>query len=138
MSPEQIALRVRVGAVTLVSMLLTLVGLSILLVVSDVAAADPRLPARIHVTSASELDTERSRTLVNSGQDWEEARKVGSTFGGDIGSDRITEFAVDPAATPLGAEVQNPVRTAYVVISKTGNQVFVYTRNADGNLTDPD
>ena len=136
MSPEQKALRV--GAVTLASMLVTLVGLSILLAVSDVAAADPCIPARIHVTSASELETERSRALGNSERDWEKAREVRSTSRGDIGSDRITEFAVEPETTRSAVEGTHPTRTAYVVVSKTGNQVFVYTRNAEGNLTDPD
>lgn len=138
MSPEQKALRVRVGAVTLVSMLLTLVGLSILLAVSDAAAADPCVPARIHVTSASELETETSKSLGKSGRDWAKVREVRSAFRGATGSDRITEFAMEPPTTHPAVEGSNPVRTAYVIVSKTGNQVFVYTRNADGFLTDPD
>jgi len=109
-----------------------------LLVVSDASAADPCVPSQIHVTSASELETERSRTLGNSGRDWDKAREVRSTFRGDTGSDMITEFAAEPAASPLSAEGRNPIRTAYVVMSKSGNQVFVYTRNADGVLTAPD
>jgi len=136
MSPELKALRV--GAATLASMLLTLVGMSILLVLSDASAAYPCLPVPVHVVSASELDTERARTVGNSGRDWEKAREAQTAFRGDTGSDQITEFAVEPVTTSLAVETPNTTRTAYVVVSKTGNQVFVYTRNADGVLTDPD
>jgi hypothetical protein len=101
MSPEQKAQRIRVGAVTLGSMLLILVILTVLLVVSDLRASSPEpLPCRT--------------------------------------SDGITAFAVDTLPTPSVVDGSKNVRTAYVVRSKTGTEVFVYTRNADGVVTDPD
>ena len=104
MSPEQIALRVRVGAVTLGSMLLIMVVMAVLLVVSDVRASRPG-PQQPRATAAS---------------------------------DGITAFAVDTLPA-LGVYVGSHCeRTAYVIRSKRGSDVFVYTRNANGVLTDPD
>jgi hypothetical protein len=105
MSPEKKTLRVRIGAVTLGSMMMTLVLLAVLLVASDLRASQPGISQEFPATGTS---------------------------------DGITSFAVDTLPA-LGVVVgPNSVRTAYVVRSKAGTEVFVYTRNSDGILTDPD
>ena len=103
MSPEQKTFRV--GAVTLGSMLLTLVLLAALLFVSDLRASTPRMLQELPTSSVP---------------------------------DGITAFALDTlprANVDFGSKCP---RTAYVVRTKAGTEVFVYTRNSVGDLTDPD
>lgn len=103
MSPRHTSLSIKIGAATMASMLLTMVGLSILLAVSDADASGP---------------SPQSPT--------------------PSASDGITSFAVDTAPTLRVIGDPQSARRAYVMISKAGTEVFVYTRNADGVVTDPD
>jgi hypothetical protein len=139
MSPFQKSLSIKVGAVTLASMLVTLVGLSVLLAACDASASSPENPTGTRIISATELEMAAiSRSEGKLGRDWEAAREVRLDVQADTGSDRITSFAVEPASSQSVVDGSKVAGSAYVVVSRTGTQVFVYTRNADGNLTDPD
>ncbi|HXP91779.1 MAG TPA: hypothetical protein VN931_12730 [Fibrobacteria bacterium] len=104
MNTHQQNLGSRVGVFTLASMLVALVGLSLLLVVSDARASNPEfrtVPVDSAVANLPATDAEPTE------MDWQEA----------------SHLPADPEVSQKPGSVPN---------------VFVYTRNADGILTDPD
>jgi|GEM_PF-2321469 len=98
----------RVGVFAMVSMLLTLVGLSLMLAVSDACATTPGFPT-VPVDS----------TLANS-------------MAMDVGA------VVDSSEVPMDWQEVHHLPSEPGLSQDTGSAAFVYTRNADGILTDPD
>ena len=110
MNSHQKNLGSRVGLVTLASMLATLLGMSLLLVVTDARAASPGFPI-VPVDSVVAVQQAtwagpRDDTVATE-MDWQEVSHL-------------------------------PVATGLSQAPDSGTKVFVYTRNADGILTDPD
>jgi hypothetical protein len=99
-----------VGVITMASMLVTLVGLSLLLVVSDARASDSGLPT-VPVDSV--------------------VRGPQAALVGPVDDARATEMDWQEAShLPAGPAVTQDLAS--------DTALFVYTRNADGILTDPD
>jgi len=110
MNSHQKNLGSRVGLVTLASMLASLLGMSLLLVVTDARAASPGFPIVPVDSVDSDLQSARLGQIDDTGatdMDWQEVSHL-------------------------------PVVTGMSQAPDSGTKVFVYTRNADGILTDPD